>query len=274
MHRWQVGEVEIVRITDDDFVLPGDRPVPSWAVPDFATAAGEVGIAFSAIAVADGGRRIVIDPWLANDGLRSGPLADADRHVEGLLDRLAGVGFPAGSVDTVVNTHWDGDGWNTRPGGAPAGNGWVPTFPNARYLWSPAELARFRSGSHESAPEAMAVLDVAGVLEPVDPGTEISEHVRVLDAPGHREGHLAVRVESGGELCVVPGHLVLSPLQVGDPAIASDEDPQAATASRRGLLDELADRHGLLLTTLMGGPGGGFVSRDPASHGAYRLDPT
>lgn len=274
MHRWQVGEVEIVRITDDDFLLPVDRPVPSWAVPDLATASGEVGIAFSAISVADGDRRIVIDPWLANDGPRSGPTADADRHVQRLLDRLAGAGFRADSVDTVVNTHWDGDGWNTRPAAAAPKRGWVPTFPNARYLYSTQELSRFRSGSHESAPEAMAVLDAAGVLEPIEAGTEISDHVRVLDAPGHRDGHLAVRVESGGDLCIVPGHLVLSPLQIDDPTTAADEDPEAATASRRRLLAELADRHGLLLTTLMGGPGGGFVSRNDAGDGGYRLDPS
>ena len=104
------------------------------------------------------------------------------------------------------------------------------------------------------------------------PGTQLSEHVGVVDAPGHQQGHLAVRIESGDELCIVPGHIFLSPLQVEDPTVQSDEDPETATATRRSMLAELAERHGLLLTTLMGGPGGGYVSgNDPDG---YRLDPT
>ncbi len=273
MHRWQVGDVEVVRVEDDDFVLPGDRAVPPWAVPAFATDAGEVGIAFSAIAVADGDRRTVIDPWLANDGPRSGPTADAARHVDGLLDRLADAGFPAASIDTVVNTHWDGDGWNTRPDGdgRRPDHPWSPAFPNARYLWPEAELALLEAGSHRSSPDGLAALDRAGVLAGVEPGTRIADHVEVVDAPGHQDGHLAVRIAAGGDLAVVPGHLILSPLQVDDPSIAADEDPEVATTTRRAILTELADRHGLLVTTLMGGPGGGYVSR--AGPDSFRLDP-
>ena len=62
---------------------------------------------------------------------------------------------------------------------------------------------------------------------------------------------------------------VLSLLQVDDPgADAGELDLSTATATRRDLLDELASRDGVLLTTLVGGPGGGVVQR---SGSGYRL---
>jgi hypothetical protein len=48
---------------------------------------------------------------------------------------------------------------------------------------------------------------------------------------------------------------------VADPTEAADLDPEVATASRRAVLSELADRGGLLLSPLLGGPGGGRVER-------------
>ncbi len=267
MHRWHVGEVEVVRVEDDDFVLPSDRPVPAWAVPALATEAGEVGIAFSAVGIADGDRRIVVDPWLANDHPRSETTAAVEARLDRLLGALSDAGLPADQVDTIIDTHWDGDGWNTRPGGGPD-DGWRPTFPAAHYFWPSFELDELAAGRTPSSPDGLAVLQAAGVLAAARPG-RVSDHVHLVDAPGHGRGHLAVRIESDGDLCVVPGHLVLSPLQVADPTVASDEDPSTATATRRALLGELADRHGLLVTTLLGGPGGGRVSADGDG---FRLD--
>jgi glyoxylase-like metal-dependent hydrolase (beta-lactamase superfamily II) len=259
MHRWRIGDVDIVRIEDDAFALPSDRPAPAWAVPDFAPTRDEVAAAFSAIAIADGPRRIVVDPWLANDGPRTRP--GAAERVAGLLDQLARAGFATDDVDTVVNSHFDGIGWNTRPADDGA-DSWVPTFPNARYLYPRAEIEAWQAGRFPPADDGFARLDAHGVLDPVDPPVELTPHIRLDDAPGHAFGHLAVRVESQGRLAVLAGHLILNPFQLGDPTEASDLDAATATASRRRLLAELADRDGVLVTTLLGGPGGGHVRRD------------
>jgi glyoxylase-like metal-dependent hydrolase (beta-lactamase superfamily II) len=264
VHRWTVGDVEIVRIEDDSFALPSDEPAPRWAIPDFAPSADEVGLAFSAIAIADGARRIVVDPWLANDGPRTRP--DAASHVDRLLGELADAGFATDEVDTVVNSHYDGIGWNTRPEID------RPTFPNARYLFARDELDAWREDRF--APEVLGlegigVLDAAGVLDDVDPPLELTPNVRLEDAPGHAFGHLAVRITSGPATALVGGHLFLSPFQIGDPTVAADHDAVTATRTRRRLLQDLADHDGLLITTLLGGPGAGHVRR----HGdSYRLD--
>jgi hypothetical protein len=263
VHSWSVGDVEIVRVEDLAFAVPTDLPVPEWMVPDFAPSAHEVGIAFTAIAIAADGQRIVVDPVLANDGPRN--QADAAEHVEQLLASMADAGFPAESVDVVVDSHFDGVGWNTRP----TASGWQPTFPNARYLYPKAELDAIDRGAFPGT-EGLDVLRDAGVLEATPHDVQLTPHVALVDAPGHNVGHVAVRVKSNDELAGIPGHLVLSPFQVHDPGIdVGDSDLATATTSRRRLLDELAARDGLLLTTLVGGPGGGVVRREGDG---FRLD--
>lgn len=259
MHRWQVGDVEIVRIEDAAFALPTDHDVPDWMVPAFAPTAAEIALAFSCIGIRTSDRCIVVDPWLADDAPRGRP--DAATHVESLLAQFADTGLLAEGVDTVVNTHIDGIGWNTRPDG----DAWVPTFPNARYLFPAAELDAVAAGEEVYGGEHLGPLVGAGLLESVPAGTspEIAPGVTLVDAPGHNFGHLAVRIESAGDLAVMPGHLVLTPIQVEDPDHDVGEPTHAVgAATRRRLLDELADRRGLLLTTLVGGPGGGRVERE------------
>jgi glyoxylase-like metal-dependent hydrolase (beta-lactamase superfamily II) len=263
MHRWHVGPVEIVRIEDEAFALPSDRPAPGWAVPAFAPSADQVGLAFSALAIADGDRRIVVDPWLANDFPRSRD--DAAARVASLLAQLADAGFPADEVDTVVNTHFDGIGWNTRPD-PDRPSAWIPTFPNARYLYPAAELEAWRAGTYPPGDDGLAVLSARGVLDGIDLPYGLSTHVQLRDAPGHNVGHLGVVVEADGAIAMIPGHLFLNPFQVSDPTEAADFDPLLATASRIRVLDELADREGLLLTALLGGPGGGVVRRAGRSY--------
>jgi glyoxylase-like metal-dependent hydrolase (beta-lactamase superfamily II) len=275
MQRWQVGDVTLVRIADVEVDLPADGEVPAWAIPDFAPSPDQVRLAFSAVAIASGERRIVVDPWLVNDQPRTSP--HAHERVEGLLGRLADAGFPAGRVDLVVNTHIDGFGWNTRPtidADPSATRTWAPTFPRARYLFPRADVDRWRDGG--GLPEAAGLADLvtAGVLDPVDPSdlpVELAPGVSVESAPGHADGHLAVRIASAGALALVPGHLILSPLQVGDPSRSADNDPALAEVTRRRLLGELADHAGLLVATLLGGPGGGVVSHQGDG---FRLDAT
>jgi glyoxylase-like metal-dependent hydrolase (beta-lactamase superfamily II) len=101
------------------------------------------------------------------------------------------------------------------------------------------------------------------VIDSVVAPATLAPGIEVVDAPGHNPGHFAVRIESGDDLAIVPGHLVLSPIQVDDPGFdVGDADLALATVTRRAILGELADRGGLLLTTLMGGSGGGRVRAD------------
>jgi glyoxylase-like metal-dependent hydrolase (beta-lactamase superfamily II) len=258
VHRWSVGTVEVVRIEDLDFAVPSDDRLPAWCVPHFAPSRDEVGVAFSALAISSEGTRIVVDPWLANDGPRE--LADAAEHADRLLDELADAGFPADDVDVVVNTHLDGIGWNTRP----TDEGWEPSFPNARYLYPSDEIIAIERGEELYGSDGYFALSSTTAIDPVEPPLRLTSTVSLEAAPGHNFGHVAVRIESEDELAIYPGHQVLSPRQLADPTLGDEGNPwrDQAIATRTALLDELADRQGLLLTTLLGGPGGGTVRRN------------
>lgn len=273
MRRWQVGEVTIVRIDSVELTLPSDRPLPAWAVPHLVPSTDTTVIAFSAFGIVDGDRRIVVDPWLADDSPRSAP--DAAARVEGLLDELAGAGLPADEVDLVVNTHLDGIGWNTRPDAG----AWVPTFPNARYVYPQAELAAVERGVDILGGRELGPLLEAGVVDPVDvPEGEplaVSPHVALHAAPGHNFGHVAVHVAGGsgdddGAAAVIPGHLFLDLFSVDDPSQLPGDGPEAA-ATRRRILDHLAARSGLLLSPFFGLDGAGRVTGSAAD--GYRLAP-
>lgn len=254
---WRIGHITITRVDSTNFVLPSHRRLPAWAVPAFTPSTNQSPIAFSALVVRTPKTAIVIDPWLVDDGPRSRP--DANEVVEALLSEVAVVGAPPEIIETVVLSHLDGIGWCTRP----TAEGWRPAFPNARYLLPSAELAAIDRGDPINGAEHLGPLRDAGVLHPVDAPFELAPGIHLIDAAGHNAGHHAVRIESGSSLAIYAGHLVLSLLQVDDPDDdIGDSDITNAALTRRRILSELADRDGVLLTTLIGGPGGGIVSRN------------
>jgi glyoxylase-like metal-dependent hydrolase (beta-lactamase superfamily II) len=263
--QWSIGDIQITRIDASNFVLPSSSPMPAWSVPAFTPSAGDSPIAFSALVIRAGSATVVVDPWIVDDSPRSRP--DAADVIGGLLAELARLGVAAADVDFVVNTHIDGIGWNTRP----SGDDWGPTFPKARYLFPADELAAVDRGVPINGSENLGPLVEAGVIEAVDPPFEIAPGVTLTAAPGHNYGHVAVRIEQNDQLAIYPGHLVLSLAQVDQPdGDLGDTDHAVASASRRLILGELAERRGILLTTLIGGPGGGIV--EPLGAG-YRLSP-
>jgi len=91
----------------------------------------------------------------------------------------------------------------------------------------------------------------------------LAPSVSVEPTVGHSWGHQLVRVESGGDVAIYLGHLVIHPLQIARPGVHEwEHDSAIAAGPRTQYLGELADRGGLLLTTLIGGDGGGRVTRD------------
>ena len=91
--------------------------------------------------------------------------------------------------------------------------------------------------------------------------------VSVRRSGGHGYGHQVVRIDSGGDVAVHLGHLVVHPGQFPNPDYAT-EDNADAPGVRRHQLGALADDGGLAITALVGGAGGGRVVRD--GHG-FRL---
>ncbi len=196
------------------------------------------------------GKRILVDPCVGHR--RDRPSMPMFHRIDSpLLDRLAALGAPPESIDYVFCTHLHLDhvGWNTRL----EDGRFVPTFPNARYLFSPVEDEYWRGQLTRMLPEeefnagvyaeCIAPVVAAGLADRAVSGMRIAGCLTLIDAPGHTIGHMAGRLESAGEGAVLAGDAVHHPLHVlhpDRPFVAYDE--AQARATRRMLLDLCAER--------------------------------
>jgi glyoxylase-like metal-dependent hydrolase (beta-lactamase superfamily II) len=192
------------------------------------------------------------------------------------LENLARTGVAPEDVDFVLCTHLHVDhvGWNTRL----VEGKWVPTFPNARYLfgrkewehWS-SEHARHRDG--DVMDDSVRPIIDAGLAELVDMHHVLTPEVRLEPTPGHTPGHVSVRISSRGEEAVITGDLMHHPLQCAEPDLANNFDVDAAAArrTRREFLARYSDTPVLVLGTHFAPPTGGWIV---AAAQAWRFDLT
>lgn len=176
------------------------------------------------------------------------------------LARLRAAGVSPEDVDMVLCTHLHADhiGWNTmlRDGR------WVPTFPNARYLFSRIDDAYWsapaRAGHPQHAAYQDSVLPVvqAGQAVLVEDGHDVTSKLSVEAAPGHSPGHVMFRLADQSTRAVFCGDAMHHPLQVHAPHWHhfADENPAEAVVSRTRLLESCANQDALLFPIHFGAP--------------------
>ncbi len=194
------------------------------------------------------GLNILIDTCDGNHKNRS--IADVHQLDTRYLDGFAAVGIAPEQIDLVLCTHlhFDHVGWNTR-----LDNGrWVPTFPNARYLFSRRDFEHFRDTNEESD-HAAAFLDSivpvmeAGLGEIVEADIavhrEIADGVWLEPAFGHSPGCCTIHARREGPEALFWGDVVHHPIQLVRPDLPFffDMDIAAASATRRRVLERAAD---------------------------------
>src|SRR5471032_2299124 len=139
------------------------------------------------------------------------------------LERLERAGVKPEEVDFVMCTHLHVDhvGWNTR-----LENGrWVPTFPNARYVFAKGEFD-YWTEQHEKTPvppfgDSVLPIVEAKKAEIVRNDYSIGDHTRILPTPGHTPGHVAFTFGRGKDTAVFSGDLMHSPLQARYPEFSA-----------------------------------------------------
>src|SRR5690606_7188683 len=128
---------------------------------------------------------------------------------------LVAAGYDPDTVDIVLCTHlhFDHVGWNTRWDGTR----WVPTFPNARYLFGKGEYDHWKhhdDGSHNMDHFADAIDPVveAGLVDFIPAEHQVCAEVSLFPTPGHTPGHVSVLIRSQGQEAVITGDLMHHPL--------------------------------------------------------------
>ncbi len=278
---WQVGGIRITRIPELDRIpgmkglLPDATPAAlapiDWLRPHFVTDDGKLNASIHAFVVEAEGRCILVDTCVGNDKPRS--YAGWDRMQGPFLERLAAAGYVPEQIDTVLCTHMHVDhvGWNTRW----QDDRWVPTFPQARYLFGRTEYEHWLAASREAsdsdgldhgqvlADSVQPVLD-AGLATFVEAPFEVCAGVSLLPTPGHTPGHVSVELRSAGVAAFITGDLMHHPCQIARPhwAATADVDAAVAVATRMHILERVAASGELLLGTHFASPTAGRVVRD------------
>ncbi len=274
MSVWHIGDVRLTAVLEsaDAFspellravVLPEAAPQAlaelPWLAPHWVDDEGGLRFVTQAFLVESRGRRIVVDTCLGDDKPRRDPAFD--RLSTGFLERLAEAGARPEDVDVVLCTHlhFDHVGWNTRR----AGDRWVPTFPNARYLFARDEWGHWRSEPRHEYVMADSLRPVweAGLVDLVEPDHAITDEVSLTPTPGHTPGHVSVRLRSAAAEAVITGDVLHHPCQVARPRwrVPADSDRGLAEATRARLLDDAAARGVLLVGSHFAAPAVGRVS--------------
>ena len=183
------------------------------------------------------------------------------------LDRLGKAGVGVEDVDFVFCTHLHIDhvGWNTQL----VDGRWVPTFPNAKYVMSKADLEHAAANPDPRYHESVLPVIEAGQALAVEMDHALDNEIWLEPSPGHTPGHVCVAMASQGAEAVIAGDLIHSPLQLKHPdwGFLYDTDPDLATQTRKAFLDRHCETDRLVMTAHFPAPTVGHVIRDGDAYG-------
>lgn len=239
-----------------------------WIAPDhYEVSTGLIKLSVHSWLLQIGRQKILIDACCGNQKDKPGRPFWHMMNTP-YLDRLRAAGARPDEIDLVMCTHLHHDhvGWNTQL----RDGTWVPTFPNARYVFSkpdfeyylkldadpkegPAELGTFR--------ECVLPIVEAGRADLVTGPHRLNDYFEIMPAPGHSAGHVVFWLENQGERAVFIGDVWHHLLQVYYPHwnFPKNSDADQARASRRMVLEHCAATGALVLPAHVGAPFAGHI---------------
>ena len=274
---WKIGDVEVARIVeinafeDNMWMLLKDCTAEEvqqhkWLVPHFCTPAGMMLISFQCFVLRSRGKSVMIDTCIGSDRKREYDVF-CNLHTT-FLEDLTAAGFPPERIDSVLCTHlhFDHVGWNTK-----LVNGkWVPTFPQARYLFGKKEFDHWMhlkatGGYHdfEHLHDSIDPILEAGLADFIGPNHQVTDEVSLFPTPGHTPGHVSVLIKSGGQEAIITGDMMHHPIQLIEPERHAnfDMDKAQGARTRREFVDRVADKSILVIGSHFTDPTSGWVVR-------------
>jgi glyoxylase-like metal-dependent hydrolase (beta-lactamase superfamily II) len=223
------------------------------------------------------GQTILVDTCCGNHKNRS--LPEVHQLDTDYLGNLARAGFAPGDIDLVMCTHlhFDHVGWNTQADGGK----WVPTFPNAKYLFGKRDYDYFITNPESELLHNESFLD--SIVPVMDAGQgilvnedhvamrEIGDGVWLEPAFGHSPGNVTIHGQAGGAPAIFWGDVIHHPLQMirYDLPFAFDADAPMASQTRQRVMAKAADEDLLCFPAHFRKTSAGRVRRDGD---AYRYE--
>tara|TARA_A200000113_G_scaffold71371_1_gene62384 strand:- start:593 stop:1453 length:861 start_codon:yes stop_codon:yes gene_type:complete len=283
MNQWQIGDVKITRVVEIEslggsrFILPDatrDACLPyGWMQPHFMDEQGNLLMSVHALVVDTGEHRILVDTCIGNDKERNVPnWSHLQTH---FLQDLEAAGYAPDTIDTVLCTHLHVDhvGWNTML----VDGQWVPTFPNARYLFARTEWEHWDANDDETVygpvlADSVRPVVEAGLVDLVDMDHRVCPEVCLEPTPGHTPGHVSVHIRSGGAEALITGDCIHHPVQMTRPdwCSSADVDQAQGLQTRETLLQRYVDQDILIIGTHFATPTAGHIKH--LEVGGYYLD--
>jgi len=282
--RYRLGQIVIQRIVESicaEFdplsFFPGTTPDDwarhrTWMLQQpqaLDPVSGNLVLTIQAFLVRTRHHTILIDTCIGNHKPRPlRPFWNMQR-LDTFLPRLAAAGVASENVDYVMCTHLHSDhvGWNTQL----RDGRWVPTFPNARYIFGRREWESLEA-LHRKTPQPHLVDSVLPVIEArqaqfVENDFALDDEVWLEPTPGHTAGHLSIHLASQGADAVITGDCIHNPVQCPEPAwiMRADSDSALAKTTRLNFLERYCDSNVLVCATHFPEPSvGRIVQRDKA----------
>jgi len=269
--RWDIGQVRITQVVEMANTVPPsalfehlsreDVRAHPWLKAHYADDAGNLHSSVHCFVIESQGRRIVVDTCVGDGKLRQVPTWN--RKQSHFLADLTAAGFDPDTIDTVLCTHLHVDhvGWNTRWDGTR----WIPTFPQARYLFGRIEYDFWRAPQEGEAEQifsdSVQPIVNAGLHTLVENTHRLTDEVELVPTPGHTPGHVSVVIRSGGQEARITGDLLHHPIQCAVPDLSSrfDWDADMTREVRRRFLTDAHARGALVLGTHFAHPSAGWL---------------
>jgi len=271
---WTIGSVRVSKVVEHEFAVPFEDylvGVPDdvvtrypWLAPHFVSEDGRPRTSIHGLVIDTGELRILVDTGLGH--MR--PVMGTPGMPSDFLDKLTAAGYDAGDIDVVVCTHlhFDHVGWNTRL----VSGRWVPTFPQARYLFGKQEFdhwshLRDTGGYHnvEHLHDAVDPVVAAGLVDYIGTEHQLTDEVTLFPTPGHTPGHVSVLIRSRGEEAVITGDLMHHPIQLVAPLRHGnfDMDKAQGALTRQAFVERFANSKVMVIGSHFCDPTSGWIVR-------------
>ncbi len=225
----------------------------SWLNPDFVTNDKKLILSFHSYIIRIGSKKILVDACVGNDKCRPNR---PQWHLKKFpyIENLNSLGISKDEIDFVMCTHLHADhvGWNTQ-----LKNGeWVPTFPNAKYIFSSKEFSYWESKSkidsdinHGSFNDSILPIIKHNQALLVKSDFELNDFIKFEAAPGHTPGNIMINLKSKENKIILSGDIIHHPIQISYPNWSSRfcEDPEMSFYTREKLINNVVDKDIILL---------------------------
>ncbi|WP_142850265.1 MBL fold metallo-hydrolase [Telmatospirillum sp. J64-1] len=264
-YTFPLGDMKIVALSDGTVpqdlhqLLTGASPEEVDGLLARSFQSNPVEASINAYLIEEGDRRILVD---VGSGQLFGPGNGGK-----LFDSLAAIGVSPGDITDILLTHihTDHTGGLVLDGKA--------AFPNAIVHVSAPELSFFLDASNsektgyarqyfDEAEQTVGVYERAGKVKTFQDNETILPGILATIHPGHTPGSAFFTVTSKGETIVFVGDILhVASVQLPQPSVTIlyDVDPDAAEATRKAALADLARTRQLIAAPHLPFPGVGYV---------------